>query len=345
MTTRAKPINRVMLLTPPGSAAVAVLRLAGPGVGAFLENHFSRRVSPGQLTHGTLSDADRVIDDPLVSRIEEDVVDVNLHGGAWIVRSAIELAERSGFTRVDRDGQMFDAARELEREVLEWLPQARTELAIRALMAQAAAWETSRRSPKELLEDRSLHWLLNPPRVAIVGAANVGKSTLANQLFAQEHSITADLPGTTRDWVGQIANIDGLAVMLIDTPGLRDTLDPIEAAAIGISRRQIQQADAIILVLDAARALVPEQSALMDEFPDAVKVINRVDLPAAWDLASLDALHTVATTGQGIDALRRAMRRRFDCESADVDLARIWTRRQREIVERARVDLDALREI
>src|SRR6185503_2714425 len=96
-------------------------------------------------------------------------------------------------------------------------------------------------------------WMLHPPRVAIVGEANVGKSTLANQLFAQERSITADLPGTTRDWVGEVANVDGLPVTLVDTPGVRETADEVEREAIARSGEQVAAADLILLVLDATR--------------------------------------------------------------------------------------------
>src|SRR5206468_1554210 len=123
-----------------------------------------------------------------------------------------------------------DAQTQFEREMLAHLPLARTELAVRTLLAQPAAWqrEKCKTMLSAILGDVALHHLLHPPRVAIIGSANVGKSTIANQLFGQERSITADLEGTTRDWVGEIANIDGLAVMLIDTPGIRQTSDAIE---------------------------------------------------------------------------------------------------------------------
>ena len=127
------------------------------------------------------------------------------------------------------------------------------------------------------MRDVSLDRLLGLPRVAIAGAANVGKSTLANQLFAQERSITADRAGTTRDWVGDVANVDGLAVMLLDTPGLRATGDPIERTAIARSRPQIEAADLVLLVLDAARPLEPEQRPLLDAFPDALRIANKAD--------------------------------------------------------------------
>ncbi len=89
-----------------------------------------------------------------------------------------------------------DGESEIEREVAASLPIAKTELALRVLLAQPAAWlKVAENDRKRMLTDRSLHWLLNPPKVAIVGTSNVGKSTLANQLFARERVITADLPG------------------------------------------------------------------------------------------------------------------------------------------------------
>src|SRR5260370_980944 len=80
-------------------------------------------------------------------------------------------------------------------------------------------------------------------RRAVAGLPNVGKSTVANQLFAEERSITADVAGTTRDWVGEIANIDGLAVVLVDTPGIREASDPIEKVVIERSDTELRGAD------------------------------------------------------------------------------------------------------
>jgi tRNA modification GTPase len=342
--------SRVLLLTPPGVAAIAVVRLAGPRAGDFLRAYFSKPVTPGRCVHGELSDErGQVIDDPVVVMSSSDGgwVDVNLHGGPWVVRSFLELAGRQGFEVRERmemplPQEAVEGTTEIEREVMTHLPMAKTELALRELLRQPEAWETFERlddraqrraEAAAMLADRSLWWLLlRTPRVAIAGAPNVGKSTLANQLFAQERSITADVPGTTRDWVGEIANIDGLAVMLVDTPGIRRTGDPIEAAAIEGSAAELAGADLVVLVLDRSRAMEPEQAALVERFPQALRVVNKCDLPAAWDDRQL--LHLVAARGGGIDPLRRFIRAHFGIGQRPSG-AKWWTARQQQQLLRA----------
>src|SRR5262249_1921724 len=148
----------------------------------------------------------------------------------------------------------------------------------------------------------------------------------ANQLFGQERSITADLPGTTRDWVGEIANINGLAVMLVDTPGLRQTQDEIEQAAIERSQAQIERSQLVVLVLDATRPLEPEQMPLNRAYTDAIRVINKSDKPRALELMS--GIETVATDGEGIQQLCQAIAMHFGCDNLDVTRPRWWTLRQ-----------------
>lgn len=347
-TSAVRRAGRAMVLTPPGAAAIAVVRLAGPGVGAFLDRHFSRKIpAPGRCVHGDLCDGPRVIDDPVVVVGRGgSFADISVHGGAWVVRSTLDLARRFGFEVVVEAAaatgalaaDAVDADEETAREVLQYLPLARTELALRVLLAQPAAWAgLGHRAGREVLEpmlaDRALHWLLQPPRVAIVGPANVGKSTLANQLFGQERSITADLPGTTRDWVGETANLDGLAVTLVDTPGLRETADPIERAAIDSAGGEVAAADLVVLVFDATQAFGPDQRRLSSRFPDALLVLNKSDGAVATDLP--EGVRTVATTGENVADLSRAIRRRFGCESLAIDTPRCWTERQRDVLARA----------
>jgi tRNA modification GTPase len=217
------------------------------------------------------------------------------------------------------------------------LPLATTELAVRALLAQTTAWHdiAEKGSPGEgaaALADRSLYWLLHPPRIAIVGVPNVGKSTLANQLLARDRLITSNVAGTTRDWVGELANLDGLAVMLVDTPGVRETIDPVEREAIARSRVQVKAADLVILVLDPTQPHDAGQAALAREHPGALWVVNKADLKdGGWD----QAIRTVATSGQGVDALRNAIRMHFLGPAPfEFTRRRWWTERQKEFLTR-----------
>lgn len=329
------------LLTPPGAAAIAVIRVRGDGVWTFFSRHFTSQLRIGHAVHGELRNGDRVIDDPVVVLFDDRTADVNLHGGPWVVRSALDLLSRSGFAITTTSTAVEEAAEpgQLWQEVLAALPAARTELAVRSLLAQPAAWSRlaadgiSEGTAADLLADRTIERLLSTPTVAIVGPANVGKSTLANQLFGRERSITADVPGTTRDWVGELANLEGVAVMLVDTPGLRHTDDVIERTAVAQSRSVVAAADAVVVVLDGARPMDDEQRAALAGHPDAVLAVNKSDRPPAWSIDTIaSAVHLSARSGEGVDALVAAILHRLGCHDLTIDRARCWTERQRRVV-------------
>jgi small GTP-binding protein len=344
-----------MVLTGAGSGAIAVVRLVGAGVGEFLERCFSKRVRDGRCVHGELRWGEKVVDDPVVVVSGgATVADVNVHGGPWVVRSVIEMAREAGFDVVERAGpeasvDFMHGETVLEREVEAYLPVARTEMAVRTLLDQGRCWREwvegkTEVDAREVLADRSLHWLLHPPRVAIVGVSNVGKSTLANRLFAQERSITADIPGTTRDWVGEIANVDGLAVMLVDTPGVRETADEIERRAIEGSAGQVQAADLVVIVLDPTQAF-DGQRELIERWPGAVRVVNKADRVPVCDLGAVAGIATVATMGDGVDEVRREIKRRFGCDGMG-ERPRWWTRRQKGSLEAVVAgEVDSLRRL
>jgi tRNA modification GTPase len=333
--------NLVIALTGPGAAAVAVIRIAGPLSAEFLRAHFSRTARAGRCIHGELRAGYRVIDDVVVTLSDEGAAaDINVHGSPWIVSRAIELAKAFGFRVLDQvdepslhaaDGQTL-----LEREQAAWLPAARSELGLRMLAAQTRAWELLHAKPpepsrlKEMAADASLWRLLHPPRVAITGQPNVGKSTLANQLFGRERSITADVPGTTRDWVGEYTNVEGLPIMLVDTPGIRQTDDQIESEAIDASQDQIAGADLVLLVVDANQ---PAEAPIAQN-PAVLRVMNKCDLLTDIARGEDDGLYVSAKTGEQMDTLRRAIARWFGCADVEVAQPRWWTRRQREMLAR-----------
>lgn len=324
-------MSRAMLLTGSGTAAIAVIRIQGEGVENFLTECFDRPMREGVCVYGRILDDKRVIDDAVIVK-NADHADLNIHGGIWIVHEVQELLRRKGFKVVPwtpEEMWAVEGGTLIEREIAAYLPLAQSELAIRILLNQKQAWEgiggRSIEQLSEMLRDRTLNFLLHPPSVAIVGLPNVGKSTLANQLFGQERSITADMPGTTRDWVEELANIDGLVVKLIDTPGQRQSEDEIEMRAIAAAGAAINSAQLVIVVIDPTQD-AEEQRALLGRWPGAMVVVNKSDL-GEW---VGEAVRTIASRGIGIDQVRQEIRRHFGMEDVDENFPRCWTDRQRE---------------
>ena len=98
LSTQDSNPNRAYLLTPPGPAAIAVVRLVGPAVPTFLKAHFSKQPVEQRCVHGDLIDEGQVLDDPVIVLLPGgQSADVNLHGGPWVVQSVLDLARREGF--------------------------------------------------------------------------------------------------------------------------------------------------------------------------------------------------------------------------------------------------------
>jgi small GTP-binding protein len=320
-------MNIANQLTPPGVSAIAVIRLSGPGVPGFLQQHFNRPVRPGRCVHGNLTGPDGVIDDPVIAWVAEDAVDVNLHGGTAVVRTVLDLAGSCGF----EINPPAPVPADLQAEVIAALPLARTETALRALLAQPAAWKNFTPAiARNMLDDPSGRWLIRPPTVAIVGPANVGKSTLANRLYGQDRAIVADMPGTTRDWVGAVADLNGLAVTLVDTPGLRTTDDAIEIAAVAAAAGEIRAADLVVVVVDTSVRETANARSVLKNHRGAIVVANKSDRAAVWSVPG--AIAVSAFTGNGIGQLMSEIRRRFGWEPVDIERSRWWTDRQRAIL-------------
>ncbi len=123
-------------------------------------------------------------------------------------------------------------------------------------------------------------------KVVIHGRPNVGKSSLLNAILRQERAIVTPHAGTTRDTIEEWVNIRGLAVRLVDTAGLRESENEIEKEAIGRARKAIEEADAVLLVLDASVPLTREDEELAAALrgKTVIPVANKSDLSAKLDL-------------------------------------------------------------
>ena len=149
-------------------------------------------------------------------------------------------------------------------------------------------------------------------RVAIVGRPNVGKSSLLNALAGADRAIVTEIAGTTRDVLREQLVLDGVAVELIDTAGLRDSDDPVEREGVRRARAQLEHADVALLVTDAEN-LQGDIAALesLPATPQRLVVINKIDRDGGSpgrDAERRELLRLSAQSGVGLDTLRDALR-------------------------------------
>lgn len=334
---------------PP--AAVAVVRISGPGADAALHALAGSLPEPRKAVLAKLRSGGEVLDNALIIRFPgpasttgEDVAELHLHGGRSVVAAllaalgrieGLRAAEPGEFTRRAFEHSRIDLA---EAEGLADLLEAETQAQRRAALALAggalsrqvevwqgrilgvaaqveAALDFSDEDDVAPLPDGFATelgalradlavWLARPAaerlkdgiRVVIAGPPNAGKSSLLNALAGREAAITSEVPGTTRDVIEAPTAIGGAAFLLIDTAGLRDSRDRIEAIGVERARASVEAADVVVWLGDAAEAPA-----------GAILVHAKSDLGPAGPGSD----HSVSVmTGEGLEALNRELIRR-----------------------------------
>ena len=142
----------------------------------------------------------------------------------------------------------------------------------------------------------------------IAGRPNAGKSSLFNALLGTERAIVTEVPGTTRDAIEAPANCGGFPFRLVDTAGLRDTVDSVEKIGVEVSRKYLAAADVVLFCAEAGRELDDD---------DELRFLAETEVPTVLirtksDLASrqpAEALCVSAPTGEGLDTLREELAR------------------------------------
>jgi tRNA modification GTPase len=149
--------------------------------------------------------------------------------------------------------------------------------------------------------------------LSIAGLPNVGKSSLLNQLAQKETAIVSEVPGTTRDVVREYLTIRGVPIVLCDTAGIHDSPDPVECLGIQKARKQIQESDTILFVIDASRDLLDEEKVLIASLKTkrTYFLINKIDIADKNRIKVLEdliqekqVLPISAKTGEGIEQLK-----------------------------------------
>ncbi len=175
---------------------------------------------------------------------------------------------------------------------------------------------------------------------AIVGRPNVGKSSILNALAGFERVIVTEVAGTTRDTVEESVMVGSVRLRLIDTAGIRETEDKIEAMGVARSKEAVQQADLVIFVCDGSQPLNAEDEAIMElcsEHENAIALINKSDLGTAVlpsDLPFLYVIPVCAKTGSGLDQFRDAVETIFE-NSLPCDGSILTNARQYDAIRRA----------
>lgn len=255
---------------------------------------------------------------------------VRAEGLLGVIEAGSERAWR--IAQAQLDGALGRRLEELERRVLRVLAEVEGALDFpdEDLQEQGASWLAS--ELRELHEAcgalaesyRAGQALRRGISVALVGAVNVGKSSLLNAFAGKERALVSELPGTTRDYVEVQVEWDGVAVTLVDTAGLRAASDPVEAGGVALGARRAAEADVVLVVSDG------ESPWIRDHEDKALYVLSKADLGSARALPEgLDVVRTSSVTGLGLEEVRRKVLERQGLQAAGGDGEVLVTERQR----------------
>ncbi len=308
--THGELIDQGIALYFPAPASYTgedVLELHGHGGDAVLRSLLQRclelgaRIAqPGEFTQRAF------LNDKLDLAQAEAVADLIDAATQDAVRSAVRSLSGEFSQRIK---QMVDALIELRMLVEATLDFPEEEIDfLKAADAMGKLDAIDRQLKQVLTVAKQGQLLQSGIRVAIIGRPNAGKSSLLNRLAGEELAIVTTIPGTTRDPVRAPIEIEGVPLHIVDTAGMRDTVDVVERLGVERSWDVVEGASVVVHVIDATTGLTPEDRAIRARLGEraVIEVFNKIDL---IDLANQDAskIYLSAKTGQNLDQLKQAL--------------------------------------
>lgn len=199
------------------------------------------------------------------------------------------------------DGNLSHLIRKLRKDILDVLAQVEVNIdypeydAVEEMttkMLKEKATEIRQRIEALLKTSKQGKVLREGLATAIIGRPNVGKSSLLNSLLHEDKAIVTNVAGTTRDVIEEYVNVDGVPLKLIDTAGIRDTKDQVEKIGVERSRKALDAADLILLLIDNSEELTAEDRELLEATKDKQRIVilNKTDLPNKVDRSELKKL-------------------------------------------------------
>lgn len=157
----------------------------------------------------------------------------------------------------------------------------------------------------------------------IIGKPNVGKSSLLNTLLEENKAIVTDIPGTTRDIVEGVINIDGILLNIIDTAGIRKTEDIVESIGVKKSLEYIDKADLVIYLLNNNEKIDNEDNEILEKIKEKNHIIciNKIDLDNLLDIDSLNKENIIRLSikeNKGIDALKNKIKEMYNTSQIEL---------------------------
>ena len=243
-----------------------------------------------------------------------------------LIQSKTELSRQAAVNQLE--GRLKIQVREMRNDVIDMIASIEAVIDYPEHDVEEETYDTMEKATKQLLQrmekllagaDRG-KILREGLQTVIVGKPNVGKSSLLNWFLEEDRAIVTDIPGTTRDTVEEYINIDGIPIKIVDTAGIRETGDVVEKMGVEKSKTYAEQADLILMMLDASRPLEQEDKEILSfiQGKHTIVLLNKADLEQKLSHAELEQyvskkqiLSVSVKHNTGFDALIDAIKTMF----------------------------------